>query len=741
VSSHANWWTHQLAELLSVVSSVDDATEARCCAVERAAEALESEVGALVADGRVLACLGFPAGELPDAELIALAAESPEQAELPGLGRCEIAVAPMGDGALLLGRAGDSPFSREDVHMLGGMARVLELLGRMENRRNLLEQLSAIQKAISTRAGLQEVFDTIVHAGSRLLGVEMAAIRVSDADDPSRMRTPAVIGHPDDLIDALRHGPTLAGATAPAPEHGELVVIDDYQNHVQARPEAVAHGVTTAIAAPLHEHATVIGSLVLSTTERGRKFSVADREMLAAFAEHASLALAAARTGETMRQALTDPLTGLANRVLFLDRLEHALARAARRGTGVSVLFIDLDRFKLVNDTLGHAQGDALLIEVAQRIRGCLRRAETAARLGGDEFAVLLEEARDEMGAAHVAERMAAVLKQPFLLDGREIYITASVGIAVGTVEDAGTLLRHADVAMYRAKARGKDRYEVFEPEMHAEVVDRLQLEAELRHAVHRDELELHFQPAFKLAGREVLGVEALVRWGHPQRGLLPPGMFISLAEESGLILPVGRWVLNEACRQASLWQVEHPNLQVAVNLSGWQLEQPDIVDEVSAVLERWSLSPESLVLELTETILMDDTETTIAKLRDLKELGVRLAIDDFGTGYSSLQYLQRFPIDVLKIPKPFVDELATCGGAGTLAGVILDLSRRFGLGTIAEGIETEEQAARLEELGCPWGQGFLVAKPMPVEELLEFLEQKRSAAQPEVEPLAPRRA
>ena len=718
----ANWWTQQLAEFLSVVSSLDDVATARQCAVERAAEALEAELGALVAGGRVRAALGFPAGAVPEDELVRLAAERPAAAELSGFGPCQVLAACIGDGALLLARVGEGAFSREDEHLLRGMARVLELIWSIEHRRNLLEQLGEIQGAISRKAPLQDVFETIVVAAGRLLEAEMVAIRIADTDDPSRIRTPAHIGHPDELVEALRYGPVLAGATRAAPQTGDLVVIDDYQNAPSARPEAVAHGVVSAIAAPLREHDRVIGSLVIASREPGRRFSPIDQELLLAFTEHASLALAAARTGETMRQALTDPLTGLANRSLFMDRLELALARAARKAGSVSVIFVDLDRFKLVNDTLGHAEGDAMLLGVAERLRACLRRGETAARLGGDEFAVLLDEA-DDLAPAHVAERIAESLREPFILAGREVFGTASIGIAVGTVEDAETLLRHADVAMYRAKGRGKDRYEIFEPEMHAEVVDRLALESELRHAVTRDELELHFQPAFKLASGDVLGVEALVRWNHPQRGMLPPGTFIALAEESGLILPVGRWVLNEACRHAAAWQEPHPGLQVAVNLSAWQLEQPDIVEEVAAVLERWQLPPRTLVLELTETVLMHDIESTIAKMHALKELEVRIAIDDFGTGYSSLQYLQRFPIDVLKIPKPFVDELAEESNTGVLASMILDLCHRMDLGTVAEGIECEEQARRLRELGCPWGQGFLFARPMPVGALMEFLD------------------
>jgi diguanylate cyclase (GGDEF)-like protein len=721
--SSPGWWTERFNELLASTSGSPGVRATRSGAVRKLGATVGADFGAMLSVNGPLEWYGFGDLPVPARELSEVAAQGGGAVELPGLGPCETIVGHLDHGEVLLGRLGGRGFSHEEGGLLEGLTRLLEIILRLERRRILLEELTVIQEAIARRAPLQEVFDTIVRAASRLLDVEMVAVRVVDSDDPSRMSTPAVIGHPADLVEALRYGAVRAGATAAAPERGRLVVVDDYQNAPGARPEAVAYGVTTSMAVPLHEHGTPIGSLVVSSCEPGRRFSLVDQDMLAAFGEHASLALAAARTGDTMRQALTDPLTGLANRALFMDRLELALARAARKGGAVSVIFIDLDRFKLINDTLGHAEGDRLLIGVADRVRHCLRRAETAARLGGDEFAVLLEDAADELSAAHVAERIAVALRQPFLLADREVYATASLGIALGTTEDPETLLRNADVAMYRAKARGKDRYELFEPEMHAEVVDRLELEGDLRQAVANDELRLHFQPAFKLDSGEVLGVEALVRWEHPERGLLPPGMFIPLAEESGLILPLGRWVLNEACRQAAAWQKVHPRLQVAVNLSGWQLEQPDIVEEVASVIERWQLPPGTLVLELTETILMHDTETTIGTLQALKGLDVRLAIDDFGTGFSSLQYLLRFPIDVLKIPKPFVDELTDEDNPGVLASVILDLCRRLDLGTVAEGIETDQQAERLRELGCPWGQGFLYARPMPVEQLMAFLE------------------
>ncbi|HEY7631342.1 MAG TPA: EAL domain-containing protein [Thermoleophilaceae bacterium] len=714
------WWSEQLGELLTALSTSDGVKSARIEAVKRAVQAIDADFGAIISRGAAVANYGLPEDEAVYEELSRAAMGPARTIYIPGAGGFHTAFVTLNHGKLMLGRR-DVAFTHEEVAQVATLARLLDIVLRVERRSNLLEQLGAVQEAISNRASLDEVFQTIVEAAGRLLDIEMVAIRVADSDDPSRMGTPAAIGHPPELLQSLRYGP-VAGATAAAPDRGELTVVDDYQNAPRARPEAVAYGVTTSMAVPLHEQGTVIGSLAVSSRERGRRFSLVDQEMLSAFAEHASLALAAARAGDTLRQALTDPLTGLANRNLFLDRLEHALARSARNAAAVTVIFIDLDRFKLVNDTLGHAAGDALLVEVAARIRGCLRRAETAARFGGDEFAILLEDAADELAAAHVAERIAAALREPFDIADRELFTSASIGIALGTSEEPEELLRNADVAMYRAKTLGKNRCEIFEPEMHSDVMDRLKLESELRNALETNQLEVHFQPAFHLVTGEPTGLEALVRWRHPERGLLPPAVFIPLAEETGLILQLGSFVLGEACRQAAAWQDRYPGMRVAVNLSGWELNQPDIVEKVDEAMKRWNVPDEILVLELTETILMHDTEATITKLHELKALGTRLAIDDFGTGYSSLRYLQRFPLDVLKIPKPFVDELVDESG-GVLAGVILDLSARLGLNTVAEGIETAEQAARLRELGCPLAQGYLFARPMPIEDLLELLD------------------
>ncbi len=417
-------------------------------------------------------------------------------------------------------------------------------------------------------------------------------------------------------------------------------------------------------------------------------------------------------------QAFHDPLTGLPNRVLFQDRLEHALARAARRAP-VAVLYLDLDRFKTINDSLGHEAGDALLVAVAERLQRCVRPEDTVTRLGGDEFAILLEGVRDSGDAVRVAERVGGALGAAFTVGDHQMFVSTSVGIAYTGHDGAttGDLLRDADIAMYRAKAAGKARYQIFDLSMNAAATARLELETALRRGLERGEFEVHYQPKVTLASGRITGLEALVRWRHPEQGLVPPLHFIPLAEETGLIVPLGRWVLAEACRHLRAWQERYPAdppLTICVNLSARQFLQPDLAEDVAAALRETGLPPTSLMLEITETVLMTDGIFAGGTLARLKGLGVQLAIDDFGTGYSSLAYLKRLPVDMLKIDKTFIAGLGQDAGDTAIVQSIVTLARTLGLAVTAEGVETAEELRQLRALGCGQGQGYYFAKPLP---------------------------
>jgi len=410
---------------------------------------------------------------------------------------------------------------------------------------------------------------------------------------------------------------------------------------------------------------------------------------------------------QLIHQAFHDPLTGLANRALFRDRVSHALALAQRRGTPVTVLFLDLDDFKTVNDSLGHGEGDRLLIAAAERFLACARSADTVARLGGDEFAILIEGADGREG---LPDRISAAMSHPFSLSGNQVRVTASIGVASAAGDDrADDLLRNADMAMYAAKRHGKGRSATYESRMYADIRERLDLEAALRHAIEANQLTLFYQPIVNLQSGGIYGVEALLRWEHPQFGRLLPQHFVPLAEETGLIVQLGAWVLGEACRQVHGWRQKYPDLSLAVsvNISGRQLQGAGISEALRQTLHSSGIEPSAVVLEITESVLMQQTDAVLELLQQLKGLGVRLAIDDFGTGYSSLSYLQRFPIDILKIAKPFVEEVGQGADRSALARAIIGLGDTLRLRTIAEGIERAEQRAALLELGCVLGQGY----------------------------------
>jgi diguanylate cyclase (GGDEF)-like protein len=432
-----------------------------------------------------------------------------------------------------------------------------------------------------------------------------------------------------------------------------------------------------------------------------------------------ALSLVHEKTRELSHQALHDTLTGLPNRALVLDRAQQMLARAARApGTVAGALFIDIDGFKHVNDSLGHAAGDQLLTIVGERLQRTAREQDTVGRLGGDEFVVLVESSADEATLDLLADRLTEVLREPVELeDRRKIFsVTASIGVAVGRYSSPDALLRDADLALYAAKAAGKDRYALFDASMYVGVEGHLELEGNLAGALTDEQFFLLYQPIFSLPGREVVGVEALIRWAHPSRGVLLPESFIPLAEESGLIAAIGGWVLGEACRQAAVWASEGLPIGVSVNVSAYQLGRKAFAADVRRALSESRLEPSSLTLEITETTLMRNVPAARERLEEIKALGVRVAIDDFGTGYASLSHLQRIPVDILKIDRSFVAALNDGGQSRELLAAILGVGQALSLAVVAEGIEEQGQLGTLEEMGCQMAQGFLMGKPGPAE-------------------------
>ena len=434
------------------------------------------------------------------------------------------------------------------------------------------------------------------------------------------------------------------------------------------------------------------------------------------------------RAEETIRHlAYHDPLTDLPNRMLFEDRLAVALAQARRKKRMVAVMFLDLDRFKVVNDTVGHALGDRLLKGVGERLMGLVRDGDSVARVGGDEFTVLLPDVARPEDTVEVAERILDVLRQPWVLNGHEFHISTSIGIAMypNDGEDAESLLRNADTAMYRAKDGGRDNYKLYTPTMNARIAERLALENSLRHGLERGEFVVYYQPQVDIGSGRIVGMEALVRWQHPERGLISPAEFIPVAEETGLIVPLGAWVLRIACAQNKAWQEAGvPPMRMAVNLSARQFQLRDLIDTVAQVLEETRLDPQFLQLEITEGVAMQDVEFTVTMLRELREMGVQIAMDDFGTGHSSLSYLKRFPINILKIDQSFVRDLTVDPDDAAIASTIIMMAHNLKLRVIAEGVETEDQLAFLRERQCDEMQGYLFSKPAPAEAFEAMLRQ-----------------
>jgi diguanylate cyclase (GGDEF)-like protein/PAS domain S-box-containing protein len=431
---------------------------------------------------------------------------------------------------------------------------------------------------------------------------------------------------------------------------------------------------------------------------------------------------------EQLRQnAFHDALTGLPNRILFMDRLEQAIAHTQRHEDHLfAVLFLDLDRFKVINDSLGHLTGDRLLVEIARRLQLCLRQSDTVARLGGDEFTLLLPDIEDSSDAIRVAERIQEELRLPFALDTNEVFTSASIGITLSTTgyDSAEYVLRDADIAMYRAKSQGMGRYEIFNSDMHVQAVTRLQLETDLRLAIERQELRLYYQPIVLLENGKIAGFEALIRWLHPQNGLMLPDSFLPTAIEAGLLIPLCQWVIRSACLEASQWRSQFPDLRlrINVNLSSQRFNQSNLSHEVAGVLQDTGLNASILTLEVTESLIMASAETVTAMLYELKDLGIQLSIDDFGTGYSSLARLHHFPIDELKIDRSFINDMSRTPGNSEIVEAIIALAQKLNLNVTAEGIETPEQLAKLRELRCKYGQGFFFSCPLDSEAVRELL-------------------
>jgi len=635
-------------------------------------------------------------------------------------------------GVLQLTRLGLGAFDATDLRLaeiVGAQAAValsnarqLEELERrgaaLERRLASQRQLLAITERLLLTRDRNQVFEAIADTLAEVVPFDTLTIYL--VDRPNNCLVPVLARNPyADQILITR--PVLGeGITGDVIVKGEAECINDTARDPRAVdvPGTPNDEEESLIVAPVRSADGVIGALNLYRT--AHEFDDEDLELVRLFANHVAIALENATINERLiSAALTDPLTGLPNRRLFADRIEHALERRERTNKRLAVLFLDLDRFKLVNDGLGHAAGDAVLQAVGERLRSVLRAGDTVARLGGDEFGILLEYVAGQAEAYATAQRVLAALSDPLDIHGRSVSVRASIGLAIDRDDEflnADELLRDADTAMYRAKANGRGVVAVFEPSMLAHQLARLEMDAELRAAVARGEFFVRYQPIVELASGRITEVEALVRWRHPKRGELGPGDFIDASEESGQIVDIGAWVINEACRQARCWQLEHKaerNLRVSVNTSAREVIETSFVDGIESALAESGLRADCLILEITESMMLGDETVAIAALRRLRSLGVHVVIDDFGTGYSALSYLSQLPVDGLKIDRSFIQGLGVEREKTAIVSATVAFARGLGLAVTAEGIETVEQLRRLIALDCTLGQGFWFARPL----------------------------
>ncbi|HEY7132135.1 MAG TPA: diguanylate cyclase, partial [Candidatus Limnocylindrales bacterium] len=588
--------------------------------------------------------------------------------------------------------------------------------------------LSALDEtaiALMNRHDPEDLLETIIARAAALVGTPHGFIYLLEPDGQE-----LVVRHGIGIFtDFLEYRlPIETGLSGLVCREGRAVAVDDYDAWVGRSTDLPSHVFGAVVGVPLSSGGRVVGVIGLASGSYDRTFGQREIGALSRFAQLASIALDNANLFEAaQRGALYDPITGLPNRDLLTDRVSHALART-REGeqSPIALILLDLDRFKVINESLGHAVGDALLGAVGERLQRSVRPSDTVARFGGDEFAVILDAVGGVEEARRAADRILAELSTPFVLADREWYVNASLGIAMAWPGHAtpGDVFREAEVALVRAKTTPGPRYVLFEPEMSEATMARVELENDLRRAIERSELRLHYQPLVDLATERIVGLEALVRWEHPTRGLVPPLAFIPVAEETGVIVPIGRWVIETACRQARRWLDELPYsaLVMSVNLSARQVARPELVDEIRDCLAATGLPADRLELEITESVLLDEGEESARTLRALRELGVRLVLDDFGTGYSSLSYLRRLPLDTIKIDRSFVDGIDADGTNLPIVQAVIALAHGLGIEVVAEGIETAGQSARLRELVCDRGQGYYYARPQPPDALTALL-------------------
>jgi diguanylate cyclase (GGDEF)-like protein len=580
---------------------------------------------------------------------------------------------------------------------------------------------------------LAEICRLLVEQG----GYRMAWVGFAEHDVEKTVRPVAQHGNDRDYLRGIRvswaDNEQGRGPTGTAIRTGKTDINQDYLTNPRMAPwreNALAHGFRSSISLPLISSKRVLGALTIYSADADA-FAREEVALLEELASDLAFGIETLRTrvehGAAEKQleflAHHDVLTGLPNRLLLRDRFDQAAAQADRAHSGVAVLFLDLDNFKQVNDTLGHNYGDKLLVGVVERLRACLRETDTISRQGGDEFVVLLPNLRDLAVIGNIAHHIIDVFAQPFEIENYSINTTFSIGICLYPDDgrEFGTLLKNADTALYQAKDSGRDTYRFFSEKMNLDAQEQLQLQGQLRNALQNQEFLLHYQPQIDIASGRIVGVEALVRWQHPELGLIPPGKFIPLAERSGLVIPMGEWVLNEACRQAQRWRENGQPLVMAVNLSALQFRRGNLLETVSSALKLSGLPAELLELELTESILLHDIDVAIKTLHSLKELGVKLSIDDFGTGYSSLSYLKRLAVDKLKVDQSFVRDLAEDEDSAAIVRAVIQLGHTLQLTVIAEGVENDAQLAFLRNYGCDEVQGYLFSRPVPADEFAKL--------------------